>query len=49
MMTNGRTTQISEVSYKPGSLEAAPTLSLFAIEGWACSSIRFNLRKEERA
>jgi len=49
MMTNVRTSQIPEVSYKPGSLEAAPTLCFFAIEGWACSSVRFNLRKEERA
>ena len=37
------------VSYQPGSLEATPILSFFAIEGWACSSVRFNLRIEERA
>jgi len=47
MMTNIRTSQVPEVSYKPGSLEAAPALSLFAIEGWACSSVHFNLRKKE--
>jgi len=46
MMTNIRTSQVPEVSYKPRSLEAAPALSLFAIEGWACSSVRFNLRKK---
>jgi len=27
-------------------LETAPALSLFAMEGWACSSVRFSLRKE---
>jgi len=48
MMTNVRTSQVPEVSYKPGSLEAAPALSLFTIEGWAYSSVRFNLRKKER-
>jgi len=49
MMTNVRTSKILEVSYKPGSLEAAPALSLFAIEGWACSSVCFNLRQKKRA
>jgi len=49
MMTSGRTTQVPKVSYQPDSLEATPTLSFIAIEGWACSSVRFNLRKEEQA
>jgi hypothetical protein len=34
------------MNYEPGSLEAAPTLSLFAMDGWACSRVRFNLRKD---
>jgi len=44
-MTNIRASQVPEFSYKPGSLEAASAWSLFAIEGWACSSVRINLRK----
>ena len=36
-------------SHLPGALEIAPTLSLLAIDGWACSNGLFNLSKEERA
>lgn len=39
----------SGASYLPGTLELVPTLSLFAIEGWACSNGLFNLSKKEGA
>ena len=42
----GQTIQDPEVNYGPVSLEAAPVLSLFAIDGWACSRVRFSLRKD---
>jgi hypothetical protein len=45
-MVSARASQIPKVSHKPGSLEAAPALSLFAMDGWACSRVRFSLRKE---
>jgi len=45
-MVNARASQIPKVSHEPGSLEAAPALSLFAMDGWACSRVRFSLRKE---
>jgi len=35
------------MNHQPESLEAAPALSLLAIEGWAYSSVRFNLREED--
>ena len=35
------------INHSPESLGAAPTLSFLAIEGWACSSGRLNLRKWE--
>jgi len=45
-MASTRTSQIPKVNHKPGSLEAAPALSLFAMDGWACSRVPFSLRKE---
>ena len=35
------------INHSPESLGTAPTFSFLAIEGWACSSGRFNLRKWE--
>ena len=40
-------TMKSGASYLPRPLELVPTLSLFAIKGWACSNDLFNLSKEE--
>jgi hypothetical protein len=34
-----------EANHLPGALELAPTLSLLAVEGWACSNCLFNLNK----
>jgi hypothetical protein len=47
---NPKTTK-REASHLPGelTLELAPTLSLLAIEGWACSNSLLKLSKEERA
>jgi hypothetical protein len=44
---NPKTTK-REANHLPGALELIPTLSLLAIEGWACSNNLFNLSKEER-
>jgi len=41
---NPKTTK-GGASYLPGPFELVPTLSLFAIEGWACSNGLFNLSK----
>jgi len=38
-----------QASHLPGALELTPTLSLLAIEGWACSNCLFNLSRKERA
>jgi hypothetical protein len=46
IITDTRTSQGPEINYEPGSLEAAPVLSLFAMDGWACSRVRFSLRKD---
>ena len=46
-MASARASQIPKVSHKPGSLEAAPALSLFAMDGQACSRVRFSLRKDQ--
>jgi len=45
-MASARASQIPKISHKPDSLEAAPALSFFAMDGWACSRVRFSLRKE---
>ena len=45
IITDTGTSQRPEINYEPGSLEAAPVLSLFAMDGWACSRVRFSLRK----
>jgi len=44
---NPKTTK-REASHLPGALELAPTLSLSAVKGWACSSCLFRLSRKER-
>jgi len=36
------------INHSPEPLGATPTFSFLAIDGWACSSGRFNLRKGEK-
>jgi hypothetical protein len=47
MITDVVISRHTGISYEPCSVEAAPVLSLLAIDGWACSRVRFSLRKSK--